>query len=124
MHVSLLIRTCVLTRSSVCPYSNLHVSLSLRYFLKQKNYQPFFEFKFTDYQQRVRVVRTYNVRFPDLSSVLPDEPEWSAQDEQDEVIQNATAATSTVSSAARKNDTHGPPMEWDDDLNEFVEVYH
>lgn len=92
--------------------------------MKQKNYQPFFEFKFTDYQQRVRVVRTYNVRFSDLSSVLPDEPEWSAQDEQDEVIQNAKAATSAGSSAARTNKTHGPAMEWDDDLNEFVEVYH
>ena len=65
-----------------------------------------------------------DVRFSDLESVLPDERGWYAQDEQDEVIQEAPAAPSLTSSAVCKRGTDGPQMEWDDDLNDFVQVYH
>ena len=92
----------------------------IRYFLKQKNYSPFFDFKFDDYKQRVRVVRTYEERFMDLSDVVEDEPSWGAQEEElDGVGQPAASAASSV---VRGSD--GPAMEWDDDLNDFVEVNH
>ena len=95
----------------------------IRYFLKMKNYSPFFDFKFADYKQRVRVVRTFEVRFFDLTEVCEDEPEWSGvrEDDQDGVIAGAAASSS---SAVRASGTDGPAMEWDDDLNDFVQVLH
>ena len=93
-----------------------------RYFLKQKNYRPFYDFKFDDYKQRVRVVRTYEVRFMDLADLVEDEPEWIGGDQQHDQQDEVQAHPAASSGAVRASD--GPAMEWDDDLNDFVEVNH
>ena len=66
------------------------------------------------------MVRTYEVRFTDLAELVEDEPEWIVEDQQDEVQERPVAS----SGAVRVRESDGPAMEWDDDLNEFVEVNH
>ena len=67
------------------------------------------------------MVRTYEVRFTDLSELVEDEPEWIVEGPQVEV-QEHPAASRGARGAVRASD--GPAMEWDDDLNDFVEVNH
>lgn len=94
----------------------------LRYALKQKNYQPFYDFKFSDYNQRKRVVATWLIRFADLTDCLPDEEAWgNVNDEEDEEDVPSLAPSAGAASAASANSTEAA-MVWDDELNVFVKV--
>ena len=53
-----------------------------RYHLGSPNYKYFYNFKFEDYLQRTRVIRTYDIRFLNTDSFeLEDPPEWELGEE-------------------------------------------
>ena len=103
------------TRAYACGHTRVVVR---RYFNKQKNYSPFYDFKWADYEQRLRVVRTFEERFMDLPSCLPDEPEWVTGNE--ETVEEAAVSMPASATRAASEKTSG--MVWDDELNIFVKV--
>ena len=80
----------------------------LRYFLKSPNYKYFYNFEFQDYLQRVRVVKTYNVRYLAMTQGksgdtfgLIDPPEWGHEMSEEVVVVNSKARQATVPTGSR-----------------------
>ena len=77
----------------MCPHAFLTIT---RYHLKSPNYKYFYHFDFEDYLQRSRVIRTYDIRYLDMTRGksrdtfgLKDPPEWELGEEM--VVSNSKA---------------------------------
>ena len=86
-----------------------HAFLTInRYHLKSPNYKYFYQFDFEDYLQRTRVIRTYEIRFLDMTQGkssdtfgIEDPPQWGLGEEVVVINSKATRAKrATISPAS------------------------
>ena len=52
-----------------------------RYFLREDNYNAYYDFRMHDHIQRARVVKTYEARYWDLYDACADDPVWAKKEE-------------------------------------------
>ena len=102
--------------------------LCVRTFMDQPNYLPFYKFRFSDYIQRVNVIKTYNVRHLPMTQgksteryLLDDPPEWDVNDAATGDDPEPAAAAAAV--AAADTTPAQPHLEYDSEQDEWIEVH-
>ena len=96
----------------------------LRYFLKSKNYQSFLNFRFEDYLQRDRVIKTYNIRHLKMTQGessenygIPEPKEWSEEISTPTPIESGTTNPSISSTPTGKKN-----LRYDSEEEAWVEI--